>query len=293
MRENPAPARDRRGAARRAARDHSVGDRQKLIGLAHVRFRNGGSWSLFRCPTCARRANRLWLIEDRPLCRHCCEGMGIVHRSKWGFGRHERLRARDQKLDELIAKLDATTGPLRFNPAPQHWRGRARLVSNSRALTMRMRRAMIVCRLNQLASQQAAKQGDDGLLRAYQPRADAARAIDIKPIWRARTSEQLQASPRSRSIRCLRSSRLKRSSTTIGRSKTVLADPASPRARLVTTAKRTAKRRGKSRPLCGTRSGYFGQAKTPLHTPVVGRTPKGGPAPSPAPKLNHTQRCNI
>jgi hypothetical protein len=24
-----------------------VGDRQKLIGLAHVRFRNGGSWSLF------------------------------------------------------------------------------------------------------------------------------------------------------------------------------------------------------------------------------------------------------
>ena len=28
-----------------------VGDRHKLIGLAHVRFRNGGSWSLFRCPT--------------------------------------------------------------------------------------------------------------------------------------------------------------------------------------------------------------------------------------------------
>ena len=86
------------------------GDRRKLIGLAHIQFRNGGSWSLFRCPKCARRANRLWLIEDRPLCRHCCEGIGIVHRSKWGFGRHERLRARDQKLDELIAKLDATTG---------------------------------------------------------------------------------------------------------------------------------------------------------------------------------------
>ena len=169
-----------------------VGDRQKLIGLAHVRFRNGGSWSLFRCATCARRANRLWLIEDRPLCRHCCEGIGIVHRSKWGFGRHERLRARDQKLDELIAKLDATTGPLRFNPAPKHWRGRARLVSNSRSLTARMRRSMIVCRLAMLASQQAAKQGDDGLLRAYQPRADAARATDIKPIWRAASAEVLQ-----------------------------------------------------------------------------------------------------
>ena len=115
-----------------------VGDRQKLIGLAHVRFGNGGSWSLFRCPTCGRRANRLWLIEDRPLCRHCCEGIGIVHRSKWGFGRHERLRARDQKLDELIAKLDAGTGPLRFNPALKTtWRGRARLVGNSRRLTAR------------------------------------------------------------------------------------------------------------------------------------------------------------
>jgi hypothetical protein len=60
-----------------------VGDRQKLIGLAHTKFRNGGSWSHFRCPTCGRRTNRLWLIEDRPLCRYCCEGMGIVHRSKW------------------------------------------------------------------------------------------------------------------------------------------------------------------------------------------------------------------
>jgi hypothetical protein len=168
-----------------------VGDRQKLIGLAHVRFANGGSWALFRCTACARRTNRLWLIDDKPLCRHCCEGIGIVHRSKWGFGRHERLRARDQKLDELIAKLEAIT-PLRFNPAPKHWRGRARLVGNSRALTLRMRRAMIVCRLNQLASQQAAKQSDDGLLRAYQPRADAARAIDIKPIWRATSTKTLQ-----------------------------------------------------------------------------------------------------
>jgi hypothetical protein len=168
-----------------------VGDRQKLIGLAHVRFRNAGSWSLFRCPQCARRANRIWLIEGRPLCRHCCETIGIVHRSKWGFGRRERLRARDQKLDELIAKLDATT-PLRFNAPPKHWRGRARLVSNSRRLTARMRRSLILCRLAMLASQQAAKQGDDGLLRAYQPRADAARAIDIRPIWRARAAEELQ-----------------------------------------------------------------------------------------------------
>ena len=169
-----------------------VGDRQKLIGLAHVRFRNGGSWSLFRCATCARRANRLWLIGDRPLCRHCCEGIGIVHRSKWGFGRHERLRARDQTLDELIAKLDATTRPLRFNPAPKHWRGRARLVSNSRRLTARMRRSLIVCRLSQLASQQAGE-GGQGIAHAFQPLADAVQAIPaIKPVWQARTREHLE-----------------------------------------------------------------------------------------------------
>jgi hypothetical protein len=43
-----------------------------------------------------------------------------------------------------------------------------------------------------LASQQAAKQGDDGLLRAYQPLVEAARAIDIKRIWRATSAETLQ-----------------------------------------------------------------------------------------------------
>jgi hypothetical protein len=168
-----------------------LGDRQKLIGLAHIRFRNGGSWSYFCCPRCARRCNRMWLIEDRPLCAKCCNGLNIRHRTKWGFGRRERLTAKDKVLDELVAKLDATA-PLRFNPAPKHWRGRARLVSNSRKLTTRMRRSLIVCRLAMLASQQAAKQGDDGLLRAYQPRAEAARAIDIKPIWRATSAEALQ-----------------------------------------------------------------------------------------------------
>jgi hypothetical protein len=51
---------------------------------------------------------------------------------------------------------------------------------------------MIVCRLNQLASQQTAKQSDDGRLRSYQPRAEAARAIDIRPIWRATSAKTPQ-----------------------------------------------------------------------------------------------------
>jgi hypothetical protein len=168
-----------------------IGDRRKLIRLAHSKLANEGSWSFFRCPRCARRCNRLWLIDDRPLCVKCCNGLNIWHRTKWGFGRHERLRARDQELDELVAKVDATT-PLRFNPAPKHWRGKARLVGNSRALAMRMRRAMIVCRLNQLASQQAGESGQ-GIAHAFQPLANAIQAIPaIKPVWQARTREHLE-----------------------------------------------------------------------------------------------------
>ena len=170
------------------------GGKQKLLNVAHTRLKCGGGWSFFVCPGCAKLAQNLWSIDDRPLCAKCCNGLNIWHRTKWGFGCRERLRARDQKLDELIAKVDATT-PLRFNPAPKHWRGKALLVSNSRGLTARMRRSLIFCRLAMLASQQAAKQGEMAS-RAYQPRTEAARATDITPIWRARPRSSLSASIR-------------------------------------------------------------------------------------------------
>jgi hypothetical protein len=164
---------------------------KKLIGTAHIHFPQGGGRSFLKCPTCNRLTSKLWDIEDRPLCAKCCNGLNIWHRTKWGFGRRERLKAKDKVLDELVAKVKATTR-LRFSPPPKHWRGKARLVSNSRKLTTRMRRSLIFCRLAMLASQQAAKQGDDGLLRAYQPLTEAARAIDIKPIWQATSVEVLQ-----------------------------------------------------------------------------------------------------
>jgi hypothetical protein len=168
-----------------------VGEKTKLVSTAHVRFPNGGGWSYFICPRCAKRAATIYLIDDAPRCVRCCNALNIWHRSRYCFGREERLRERDKHLDRMQAQLDSTT-PMRFKPPPKHWRGKAQLVSNSRALTMRVRRSMIVCRLAMLASQRAARQGDDGLLRAYQPRAEASRAIDIKPIWRARTTERLQ-----------------------------------------------------------------------------------------------------
>jgi hypothetical protein len=67
--------------------------RIKLITIKHTRFPNGGGWSFFVCPSCARRTNKLYLIYDKPLCGRCCAKLNIAHRSKYGFGRQERMRA--------------------------------------------------------------------------------------------------------------------------------------------------------------------------------------------------------
>jgi hypothetical protein len=166
-------------------------EKQKLIGLAHTKFRQGGSWSYFRCPRCDRRCNRLWSVDDAPRCCKCCEAMNIHHRTQYG-SRAERLIARDQQLDQLIAKLE-TREPLRFNGAPASWQGKAKLVYRSRRLTLRMRRSMIALRLDQLARQQANDSGGLNITRAYKPRAEALAAIaELRLVWRARSTERLQ-----------------------------------------------------------------------------------------------------
>jgi hypothetical protein len=166
--------------------------KQKLIGTAHVRFPNGGGYSYFICPRCAKLAGVLYLIDDAPRCVRCCAAMGIAYRTRMGFGRSERRQARDKVLDRLIAKLQ-TAEPLRFKPAPANWGGKCQLVYRSRSLTWSMRRRLIELRLNQLASQQASSLAKDGdTLRTYQPSQAAKQLIDTKPIWRARTSEALQ-----------------------------------------------------------------------------------------------------
>jgi hypothetical protein len=169
-----------------------IGDKQKLIGTAHVRFRNGGGYSYFRCPRCDRLAGVVYLIDDAPRCVRCCAAIGITYRTRMGFGRSERLRARDQALDRLIAKVE-TSERLRFKPAPANWGGKCQLVSRSRSLTWSMRRRLIELRLDQLASQQASSLAKDGnTLKTYQPSQATKQLVDTKPIWRARTSEALQ-----------------------------------------------------------------------------------------------------
>jgi hypothetical protein len=153
----------------------AFGDKQKLIGVAHTKFPNGGAWSYFICPRCGGRKKKLWLVDNAPRCLSCCWSLGVRYRSAYGFSRSERLRERDRYVDRVQAR---------------------RLRGHRRRLTMTMRRSMIVCRLTQLAHQQKATDGSDKLLpflRGYQPRKAAIEAIpELKRLWKAQTTEALE-----------------------------------------------------------------------------------------------------
>jgi hypothetical protein len=170
----------------------AFGDKQKLIGVAHTQFPNGGAWSYFICPRCGGRKKKLWLVEDAPLCLSCCWSFGVRYRSAYGFGRAERLRERDRRVDRLQAMLEG--GPMRFKPVPPNW-GNRRLDRRNR-LTAALQRARIATRLAQIAYQTQRNSEPDEpspLLRAYKPLAAAIEAIpNLKWLWRAKSTEELE-----------------------------------------------------------------------------------------------------
>ena len=184
-------ARDVIDPAKNVALIPCANGRSKLLDTTHTRFPSGGGWSFFRCPQCGRRAGVLYLVRDAPRCVRCCDAMNIKHATAYGFGRDARRRAADQHLDQLVAKVE-TTVPLRLKPAPAHWRGKTKRVTNSRSLLLRMQRSMIVLRLNQLADQHESQRANKrDVLKAYQPTTAARQIVDIRPIWRAANAETL------------------------------------------------------------------------------------------------------
>ena len=168
------------------------GGRIKLSSVAHTVYKNGGSWSYFRCPKCGGRRKKLWLVDDAPRCVKCCWSLGVRYRSAYAFGRSGRLRERDHRVDRLQAMLEG--GPLRLKPVPPNW-GDRRLDRRIR-LTWALQRARIVTRLAQIAYQHEQSSKPDQplpFLQAYKPCAAAIETIpDVKLLWRARTTEQLQ-----------------------------------------------------------------------------------------------------
>jgi hypothetical protein len=118
--------------------------------------------------------------------------LGVRYRSAYAFGRSDRLRERDHRVDRLQAMLEG--GPLRLKPVPQNW-GNRRLDRRIR-LTWALLRARIVTRLAQLAHpfEQSSKPNEPlPLLRAYKPRAAAVEAVpNIKSLWRSQSTEELE-----------------------------------------------------------------------------------------------------
>jgi hypothetical protein len=168
------------------------GEQNKVIGVAHTIFRNRGSWSYFRCPKCGARSKKLWLVDDAPRCRLCLEKLGVRYRAAYGFGRTERLRERDRRVDKLQAMLEG--GPMRFKPVPPNW-GNRRLDRRNR-LTWALQQARIATRLAQIAYQHQQSSEPPGLvalLRAYKPLAAAIEAIpNLKSLWLAKSTEDVQ-----------------------------------------------------------------------------------------------------
>jgi hypothetical protein len=170
----------------------AFGDKQKLVGVAHTIFKNGGSWSFFVCPKCGRRAKKLWLVDDSPRCRLCLEKLGVRYRAAYGFGRTERLRERDRRIDRLQAMLEG--GPMRFKPVPPNW-GNRRLDRRNR-LSWALQHARIATRLALIVyqdQQTSEPQAPSPLLRAYKARGAAIEAIpNLKSLWRAKSTEDIQ-----------------------------------------------------------------------------------------------------
>jgi hypothetical protein len=81
------------------------------VDLSLQKFPNGGSWSLFRCPCCGRKARTLRLLDGCVLCRHCC-----VRRGAGYWCRRVSLRRHaERRIPKLRAMLETPTS-LRLKP---------------------------------------------------------------------------------------------------------------------------------------------------------------------------------
>jgi hypothetical protein len=92
-----------------------VGGLKRRVGLWHMSFWTGGSWSYFLCPNCGRKCQKLRLYDGRLTCRQC-DGLG---------------RDRGKDIESIRAKL----------ATPRH---------NASSLEASLRRALIAKRREKL-----------------------------------------------------------------------------------------------------------------------------------------------
>jgi hypothetical protein len=115
------------------------------VALLLRRFRNGGSWSFFRCP-CGRRARILRLYEGGLACSRCLTARGLGPRVQ--LIRTENRAA--YHAPRILARLN-NDKPARVHPRPGRVLDRRTNIENA------LRRSLIVARRHRAA--RAAKQG--------------------------------------------------------------------------------------------------------------------------------------
>jgi hypothetical protein len=77
------------------------------VGLSLQKFPDGGSGSLFRCPSCGRKAQTLRLLEGCVVCWRCCVSRGVRYRSE-PMGARQRA---EHRVTKLCAMLESAEGP--------------------------------------------------------------------------------------------------------------------------------------------------------------------------------------
>jgi hypothetical protein len=102
----------------------TFGELKRQVGIALRKFPTGGSWSLFICPTCSRRAQTLRLHDGRLVCQRC-DGL------KW-------------KAHALHARPD-------INGRVESLQARLKVARKRMRLTLALRKAIIKRRRHQLA----------------------------------------------------------------------------------------------------------------------------------------------
>ena len=95
----------------------------------------GAAWSMFICPRCNGRAQRLRLLDDRPACGKCVRASGLIYRS-------QAVRTEKRHLvtaPPRIAQLNCDR-PLRVHARP------GRMLDRRANLEFALRRSRIVAR---------------------------------------------------------------------------------------------------------------------------------------------------
>ena len=163
----------------------------KLIGVGHTHLKHGGGWSFFICSGCAKLAQTLYAINDKPLCWRCCDKLNVRHRGKWGMGREERVRAADQK--SRPAHQPSSKQPSRSGSTERRELGRQGAVRLSQPTADRVHAPPHDHAQAQSARKSAGQRWRPRAHAILQASAEALAAIpELGQVWRARSTERLE-----------------------------------------------------------------------------------------------------